>query len=178
MAQDKQTNTTDVYWDGYEHDGHTFYAAMTERGVAGTSIGSETFEEFAARIRKRYKAAEVRFTRDPDKLSSCIGQLRDYFAGRLQQFDLPLDLHGTAFQKSVWDALNAIPYGQVKSYGDIAREIGNIKAVRAVGGACGANPVPIIVPCHRVIGSNRSLTGFAGGVDLKERMLQMEGVHL
>jgi len=102
-------------------------------------------------------------------------QLLEYFCGRRQQFDLPLGAVGTDFQLSVWAALQRIPFGELRSYGDIAREIGRPKAVRAVGAANGRNPLPIVVPCHRVIGSNGSLTGFSGGLALKAQLLEFEG---
>lgn len=101
-------------------------------------------------------------------------QLEAYFAGELQQFDLPLAPQGTAFQQRVWAALRAIPYGATRSYGDIATQVGNPKAGRAVGAANGRNPIPIIIPCHRVIGSNGSLTGFGGGLPVKQALLQLE----
>ena len=102
-------------------------------------------------------------------------QLAEYFAGKRRDFDLPLAPEGTAFQKSVWRALEAIPFGQLRSYRDIAEEIGNPAAVRAVGAANGRNPLPIVVPCHRVIGADGSLTGFGGGLDLKRQLLELEG---
>lgn len=108
-------------------------------------------------------------------LVDCAEQLTDYFAGRRQHFDLPLAARGTAFQQSVWNALADIPYGELRSYRDIARSIGNPAAVRAVGAANGRNPLPIVVPCHRVIGSNGSLTGFAGGLEAKTFLLELEG---
>jgi methylated-DNA-[protein]-cysteine S-methyltransferase len=101
-------------------------------------------------------------------------QLAEYFQGQRQIFDLPLDLDGTAFQQRVWQALQAIPYGQTCSYKEIAEQIGNIKAVRAVGAANGKNPISIIVPCHRVIGASGQLVGFAGGLDYKQRLLKLE----
>lgn len=105
-------------------------------------------------------------------------QLTEYFSGDRQSFDLKLDTSGTEFQKSVWDSLRRIPFGYTKSYGDIAEEIGNPKAVRAVGLANGANPVSVIVPCHRVIGADGTLTGFGGGLDMKRKLLEHEGVLL
>ena len=103
-------------------------------------------------------------------------QLADYFASQRSDFDMPLDLRsGTLFQQSVWQALLAIPHGEVVSYGEISRRIGNPAAVRAVGGAIGRNPVSIIVPCHRVTGSDGALTGYAGGLDRKTALLRLEG---
>ncbi|MGD0497860.1 MAG: methylated-DNA--[protein]-cysteine S-methyltransferase [Bryobacteraceae bacterium] len=101
-------------------------------------------------------------------------QLRAYFDGHLRQFDLPLDPAGTDFQKRVWNALLGIPYGETRSYAEIAEAIGSPQAVRAVGAANGANPIPIVVPCHRVIGSGGKLTGYGGGLALKKRLLELE----
>ncbi len=107
-------------------------------------------------------------------LNAAVNQLSEYFAGRRTQFDLPLAAAGTLFQQQVWRALVAIPFGEVRSYCEIAESIGRPKAVRAVGAANGRNPLPIVVPCHRVIGSNGSLTGFAGGLEAKRTLLALE----
>ena len=109
-------------------------------------------------------------------LADSADQLTDYFAARRRHFDLPLAARGTSFQQSVWSALADIPYGELRSYRDIARTIGNPAAVRAVGAANGRNPLPIVVPCHRVIGSNGTLTGFAGGLEVKRFLLRLEGM--
>ena len=101
-------------------------------------------------------------------------QLQAYFAGTLQQFSLPLAVSGTVFQQQVWQALCTVPFAATCSYADIARQINNIKAVRAVGAANGRNPIAIIVPCHRVIGANGTLTGYAGGLDKKAWLLKHE----
>ena len=101
-------------------------------------------------------------------------QLEEYFAGTRKQFDLPLHLSGTDFQVQVLEELQKIPYGETTSYGDIAKRIGRPKAMRAVGAANGRNPIPIIIPCHRVIGSSGDLTGFGGGLDTKEALLRLE----
>ena len=101
-------------------------------------------------------------------------QLLAYFAGGALEFDVPLDLRGTPFQRSVWQALLAIPGGETRSYGEIAKALGTPSAVRAVGAAVGRNPVSVIVPCHRVVGSDGSLTGYAGGVDRKRALLVLE----
>jgi methylated-DNA-[protein]-cysteine S-methyltransferase len=102
-------------------------------------------------------------------------QLRAYFAGQLRCFDLPLDLQGTDFQLRVWRELERIPYGETRSYSQIATAIGTPQAVRAVGAANGANPIPIVVPCHRVIGASGKLVGYGGGLPLKKRLLELEG---
>ena len=102
-------------------------------------------------------------------------ELTAYFVRQLKEFSVPLDWHGTAFQESVWRALTAIPYGETVSYADIAREIGRPQSARPTGGAVGRNPLPIIVPCHRVIGSDHTLTGFTGGLKIKVALLELEG---
>lgn len=101
-------------------------------------------------------------------------QLKDYFAGNLKKFSLKLDFKGTDFQKKVWKALLTIPFGETRSYADIAEQVGSPKAVRAVGAANGKNPISIIAPCHRVIGKNGKLTGFAGGLENKSCLLELE----
>jgi len=113
---------------------------------------------------------------EPDEAAfpDTVEQLEEYFAGTRTEFELELELVGTAFQRRVWGALLTIPYGQTCSYGDIARQIGSPGAFRAVGLANGHNPIGIIVPCHRVIGSNGSLTGYGGGLDRKRSLLQLE----
>ena len=111
-------------------------------------------------------------------LNQAEEELREYFAGRREAFDVALDARGSAFQRAVWRALTRIPFGQTRGYGQLAEEIDNAKAVRAVGTANGANPISIIVPCHRVIGKDGSLTGFGGGLDIKRKLLQHEGVLL
>jgi methylated-DNA-[protein]-cysteine S-methyltransferase len=107
-----------------------------------------------------------------------IAQLDEYFSGRSKAFDLALSPDGTPFQKQVWSALQTIPYGETISYKELAQRIGKPKAVRAVGAANGANPIPIIIPCHRVIGNDGSLTGFGGGLPLKKRLLELESRQL
>ncbi|SPL70053.1 methylated-DNA--[protein]-cysteine S-methyltransferase [Acinetobacter stercoris] len=107
-------------------------------------------------------------------LSQARQQLTEYFAQERQHFELPLELNGTDFQKKVWSALLKIPYGETRRYKDIAVEIGHEKAVRAVGAANGKNPISIIVPCHRIVGTNGSLTGFAGGLENKSYLLALE----
>ena len=103
-------------------------------------------------------------------------QLKAYFAGKLRSFDVPVEGEGTAFQRDVWNALMDVPFGETRSYGEIAAAVGNPKASRAVGLANGRNPISIIVPCHRIIGSSGHLVGYGGGLDRKTRLLQLEGV--
>ena len=109
-------------------------------------------------------------------LEEAVRQLEEYFGGRRKEFDLPLDPVGTAFQKQVWEELKKIPYGETRSYGQLAKAIGNPKACRAVGMANHRNPIPIIVPCHRVIGADGTLTGYAGGLAIKRILLELEDI--
>ncbi|WP_422416390.1 methylated-DNA--[protein]-cysteine S-methyltransferase [Pseudomonas sp. GZD-222] len=113
-----------------------------------------------------------------NQLDDVRRQLDEYFAGKREVFEVRLAPLGTAFQQEVWHALQRIPYGTTCSYGDLAEQIGRPRAVRAVGTANGANPIAIIVPCHRVIGSNGTLTGYAGGVERKQILLELEGAWL
>lgn len=110
-------------------------------------------------------------------IREAAAQLKDYLAGKRKAFELPLAMEGTAFQQTVWKALTAIPYGETRSYGQIAESIGNPKACRAVGLANNKNPIAVFVPCHRVIGANGKLVGYAGGLDMKEKLLGMEKQH-
>ena len=112
---------------------------------------------------------------DHPVITAAMAQLGDYFAGKREVFDLPLDFRGTDFQKSVWAQLLAIPFGETRSYGQIASALGNPGGSRAVGAANGRNPISIIAPCHRVVGANGTLTGFAGGLEAKAFLLRLEG---
>jgi methylated-DNA-[protein]-cysteine S-methyltransferase len=118
--------------------------------------------------------AKPEWREDSAALKPAIDQLRAYFAGELKDFNLPLAPEGTPFQQKVWGDLCKIPYGETISYGELARRIGNPNASRAVGLANGSNPIPIIIPCHRVIGSNGKLTGYGGGLPIKEKLLALE----
>ena len=125
-------------------------------------------------VDQTYEPSHDGWEPDDAAFPEAVEQLEAYFAGNLTEFDLHLKLVGTAFQRRVWEALLTIPYGQTRSYGEIARQIGSPDAFRAVGLANGHNPIGIIVPCHRVIGSNGSLTGYGGGIDRKKALLELE----
>jgi methylated-DNA-[protein]-cysteine S-methyltransferase len=125
-------------------------------------------------VDQTYEPSRDGWEPDTAAFSDAAEQLERYFAGDLTEFELELDLVGTAFQRKVWQALLTIPYGETRSYGEIARQIGAPGAFRAVGLANGHNPIGIIVPCHRVIGSNGSLTGYGGGIDRKRALLELE----
>jgi methylated-DNA-[protein]-cysteine S-methyltransferase len=132
----------------------------------------------AQRITEKMKAAGIEIVEDAGRTAEARRQLAEYFAGERREFDLVLAPAGTPFERSVWDELKKIPFGETRSYGQIARALGRPDAARAVGRANGANPIPIVVPCHRVIGADGSLTGFGGGLDVKSRLLELEGLAL
>jgi len=139
-------------------------------------------ERLAAILWENDKPTRVRLgemSPDPDSpvLRETERQLNEYFAGKRKQFEVELDFTGTDFQKRVWAALLTIPFGETRSYSEIALQLGDIKAMRAVGAANGKNPISIIAPCHRVIGASGELTGFAGGLKAKELLLTLEGAH-
>jgi len=115
---------------------------------------------------------------DTKLFAEALRQLQAYFDGKLKEFDLPLSLEGTEFQLRVWNSLRTIPYGETISYAELAQRVGQPKAVRAVGLANGSNPIPIIIPCHRVIGSDGNLTGFGGGLAAKKKLLDLESRQL
>jgi len=132
----------------------------------------------ALRVIRFHGHQEESWTVDRAPFRHAIEQLKAYFAGKLTRFDLTLAPAGTPFQQSVWSALLEIPYGETTSYGAVAKLIGRPNAIRAVGAANGANPIPIVIPCHRVIGSNGKLTGFGGGLPTKEHLLKLESRQL
>ncbi len=139
--------------------------------VAGDRSGLRLIS-FPTGVQKRGPEHEWEEREAP--LRQALDQLSAYFAGDLKQFDLSLAPEGTPFQKTVWTALRAIPYGETISYGELARTIGRPRASRAVGAANGQNPLPIVIPCHRVIGANGALTGFGGGIETKQALLALE----
>jgi methylated-DNA-[protein]-cysteine S-methyltransferase len=136
----------------------------------GTSLRFVAFPDGA-----HPRGPEVGWERSETPFRDALSQLKGYFAGKVRRFDLPLAPEGTAFQQMVWKALQTIPYGETLSYGGLARRIGRPTASRAVGAANGRNPIPIIIPCHRVIGAAGSLTGFGGGLSTKRKLLELEG---
>ncbi|HEX7293348.1 MAG TPA: methylated-DNA--[protein]-cysteine S-methyltransferase [Solirubrobacterales bacterium] len=148
--------------------------AATPRGLVKVSFpqfGTEaTLEELATKISPRVLEA-------PTRLDEARRELDRYFEGRLTEFELPLDWQLTeGFRKKVQQTINRIPYGRTRSYTEVARSAGNERAVRAAGTACGANPLPIVVPCHRVLRSGGALGGYGGGLPMKEALLKLEGV--
>lgn len=149
---------------------------MSTRAIE-TPIGPLTLQADEAAV------TAIRFGADGARdasplLDAAEAQLREYFAGARRAFDLPLAPHGTAFQQRVWTALRAIPYGETRTYGELAAAIDSPNASRAVGMANHRNPIPIVIPCHRVIGANGTLTGYAGGLEIKRRLLALEGINI
>lgn len=161
-----------IYWTLMVHEEWKIYIAATLNGLCFVGSQNKPFEELSDWAKKRFPGSPL--IQDDDKLEPYAVELIEYFQGKRKDFTIPFDYHGTPFQLAVWKALCEIPYGQTKSYSDIAKHIEKPSSVRAVGSAIGANPVAIIVPCHRVIGKNGSLTGYRGGLDMKTRLLQLE----
>jgi len=150
-----------------------FFARYSERGLAELNFPGRKAPVAPKRSEGGHVPAKVSRWHQAAEIA-----LKEILAGRSPKRFPPLDLAGTEFQKSVWNALRKISLGKTKSYGEIARAIGKPKAVRAVGGACGANPVPVLVPCHRVLAANGKTGGFSGGLDWKRNLLAREGINL
>ena len=155
---------------------------MSTSTIFASPIGELTLTASETALTGVYfpKGRRIKFGRagENDILQAAKQQLAEYFAGTRTTFDLPLEAEGTEFEQRVWKLLRAIPYGSTTSYGDLARKLGDLKEARAVGAANGKNPIPIIVPCHRVVGSNGDLTGFGGGLERKRWLLEHEGALL
>jgi O-6-methylguanine DNA methyltransferase len=164
---------TKLYYDSKEFPQlGRIYVASTGRGLCRLSLPAHPVESFFEKVLATFQPNF--FTQNPDPFQDFYRQMEDYLAGRTDRFKVPLDLRGTPFQLQVWEALSAIPHGETRSYGEIARAIGRPKAVRAVGQANHHNPVPIVVPCHRVIGAGGDLVGYGSGLPLKEKLLALE----
>ncbi|MHC0039434.1 methylated-DNA--[protein]-cysteine S-methyltransferase [Pseudoneobacillus sp. C159] len=164
-----------IYWSLLNFDKWKLYVAATEKGICFIGSLNHPFDEVVTWVKKHFPSGEL--VQDDEKLQPYLGELLEYFQGRRKEFHAPSDLRGTPFQQAVWQALCEIPYGGIQTYSDIANRIEKPSAVRAVGAAIGANPVLISVPCHRVIGKNGKLTGFRGGLDMKEMLLELEKAH-
>ena len=147
----------------------TYILASSEKGLVLLKT-----EKRARAYFSRWEKERIELRPDDTRHGAVIEQLDDYFAGRRRRFNLPLDLRGTVFQRQVWEQINQIPWGETRSYLQIAQALGRPNAARAVGGAAGSNPVAIVVPCHRVVGSNGKLTGYAGGLRRKAALLALE----
>lgn len=160
-----------IYYDIYHLNGDEIFISATDKGVCYIGSPKEDERDMA----KRFPTAVLE--KNPEALKPYMDELAEYFEGKRRQFSMPADVKGTAFQEAVWEALKEIPYGETCAYSDIAEKIGKPAAVRAVGTAIGANPVSIVVPCHRVIGKNGAITGYRGGIAMKEHLLELEKVN-
>jgi methylated-DNA-[protein]-cysteine S-methyltransferase len=163
-----------IFWTKLDHEAFNLYIAATEKGLCYVGSPGQTFEEYLNAILKRFPSAELK--EDREFMQPYLNELSEYFEGSRTTFSMPVDVKGTPFQEAIWEALKEIPYGKTFSYSDIADKIGKPAAVRAVGTAIGANPVLITVPCHRVIGKNGSITGYRGGIEMKQYLLDLEGI--
>lgn len=160
-----------VYYSTYHFPiGQTFIAS-TDKGICAL-FQSNRFDPFHKWLQKRFKPENI--IEDQEYNRHVETQLQDYFSSQRSQFDLPLDLRGTEFQQKVWAELQKIPHGQTITYKELAIRVGGSNYTRAVGGANNKNPVSVIVPCHRVVGSNGKLVGYAGGIEMKSQLLQLE----
>lgn len=182
QVTDRTDPATAFYWEYESPVGRIrlvekagFLTALSLAGKAWPDAyrrkGELTYEEAG---RKLMEEGAVR--QETELLVRTYGELMEYFAGTRREFSIPLRPEGTAFQQRVWDALRTIPYGETRTYGQIAAQIGQPKASRAVGMGNHKNPIAILIPCHRVIGANGSLTGYGGGLDIKEFLLKREGI--
>jgi methylated-DNA-[protein]-cysteine S-methyltransferase len=161
-----------IYWTRFTLDNWSMYIAATLDGLCYVGTHNQPLDELTNWATSRFQGYKL--VEDSDRLAPYSEELSEYLQGTRKEFTIPFDFRGTPFQLVVWNALCRIPYGQTRSYSDIAVEIQKPTAVRAVGTAIGANPILITIPCHRVIGKNGALTGYRGGMDMKKRLLQLE----
>jgi methylated-DNA-[protein]-cysteine S-methyltransferase len=171
-----QQRVLTLYWSSVATPLGDCIVMATETGVCWTGTPGSSLDAALVRTKRWFSAERVVEGLEVAPLQQAVDELKRYFAGERLQFSVPLDLRGTSFQMLVWQELQHLPYGETCSYGDIAHALGRPTASRAVGAANGANPVAIIVPCHRVIGSNKALTGYGGGLPTKAWLLSLEGV--
>lgn len=164
-----------IYYCSIDIEGYHLSLASSEKGLVALGI-EESEEEFIKDLKRSFSNGTI--IMDEEANYPYIQQLTEYFQGYRKTFTIPLDLTGTEFQNKVWEALLRIPFGKIVSYKEIAVEVGNPKGMRAVGMANNRNPIPIIIPCHRVIGSNKKLIGYGGGLHIKEKLLKFEGFEI
>jgi methylated-DNA-[protein]-cysteine S-methyltransferase len=173
-----QQKASTLYWSNISSPRGDCIVMATEKGVCWTGTPGAPVDDGLFWVNRWLRVGRVVCGEEVTPLQQATNELRRYFAGEHVQFSCELDIHGTPFQIRVWEHLRQIPYGETRCYADIARAIGHPTASRAVGAANGANPVAIIIPCHRVIGSNGSLTGYGGGLPTKAWLLALEDVKL
>jgi O-6-methylguanine DNA methyltransferase len=159
--------TNQIYFASKIFDGIRLDIIVSDKGVREILINKKQDSEILSKA--------IQLNREDENMRNVFNQLKEYFNRKRKEFDLPLEIIGTDFQKKVWDELTKIQYGDTISYGELANRMGDKSLMRAVAGANGANPIPIIIPCHRVIGSDGSLTGYGGGLDVKKKLLELEG---
>jgi len=165
-----------VYWSPLHYGPWRLYVAATDKGLCCVTLPNEPWETLTRFIGRHYPEAALE--RNDQYIAPFAQELSAYLNGRLRQFTIPLDIKGTPFQLAVWDVLRQIPYGELATYGEIAAQLKKPTASRAVGAAVGANPVPPVIPCHRVVGKDGRLTGYRGGLDVKAALLRLEGILL
>ncbi|NWG29081.1 MAG: methylated-DNA--[protein]-cysteine S-methyltransferase [Ignavibacteriaceae bacterium] len=159
--------TEELYFATDIIDGINFSVILSNNGIREILINRKSSSKNHSGL--------TQLSSDNPKVVNIFNQLREYFSRQRKEFDLPLELLGTEFQKKVWNELTKIPYGETISYGELAEWVGDKNKMRAVAAANGANPIPIIIPCHRVIGADGSLTGYGGGLEIKQKLLELEG---
>ncbi len=165
-----------LYCTSFETNIGVIYIASSEKGVCKISLTLNSAGEFKLWIKKHFEEFEIVESKKENK--EAIEQIKLYLARKLKKFDLELDVIGTEFQKKVWFETMKIPYGETISYSQLARKIRRENSQRAVGNALSANPLPIVIPCHRVVASNGSLGGYSGGIKIKEFLLRLEGAKI
>ena len=162
-----------IYCCSYKSKFGTLHIASTDNGVFRIDLPRRTKTEFIASLKKYSHGAEIIESSERNKL--IIGELERYFDGKLERFRAKLDPQGTEFQLQVWKELLKIPYGTIITYKQLAQRVGRPTGYQAVGRANGTNPIPIVIPCHRVLGSDNDLVGYGGGIKMKEQLLRLEG---
>jgi O-6-methylguanine DNA methyltransferase len=168
--------STDIVYARMDSPVGPVWVATTAIGVCAVGLGAGQPEDFFAWLSKHIDPAPPR--QESESLAPALTQLGEYFSGTRREFELSLDTRGTPFQEAVWAQVARVPYGTTTTYGEVARSIGRPRAARAVGGANGANPLPIIIPCHRVIGARGSLVGYGAGLAIKAALLRLENALL
>ena len=173
----EQSDSRDIVYAHVSSPIGPVWVVATDAGVCALGLGDDQPENLFERLSRGIDAESPR--EDPEALASALTQLREYFSRIRREFDLPLDiLYGTPFQRAVWEEVSSVPYGTITTYGEVARRLEQPHAARAVGAALGANMLPILIPCHRVIGARDRLIGYSAGVDTKAALLRLEGVLL
>jgi len=163
---------TTVYWSTLPHENWEINVAATDKGVCYVETPNKLCKELEDWVAKKIPKATLQ--RNDEQLQPYMNEISQYLDGTLHDFTISFDLRGTPFQLAVWDASTKIPYGETRTYAEIAQQINNPKAVRAVGAAIGANPVLFAVPCHRIVAKSGSLSGFRAGIDVKRKLLELE----